>query len=59
LIDDEPRATQVYPVTLLHTNDFHGNLETDHKGRGGSAYMAGVIEDVGAAEGEGRIVYVP
>ena len=32
--------------TILHTNDFHGRLETDYKGRGGSAYMASVIEDV-------------
>jgi uncharacterized repeat protein (TIGR01451 family) len=44
--------------TLLHTNDFHGNLESDYKGRGGSAYMAGVIDDVRAAEGADNVLLV-
>jgi 2',3'-cyclic-nucleotide 2'-phosphodiesterase (5'-nucleotidase family) len=44
--------------TLLHTNDFHGNLESDYKGRGGSAYMAGVIDDVRAEEGEDNVLLV-
>ena len=33
-------------ITILHTNDFHGNLEADSGGRGGSAYMAGVINNI-------------
>ena len=27
LIDDEPRATQVYPITILRTDDTHAHLE--------------------------------
>jgi immune inhibitor A len=42
-------------VTLLHTNDFHGNLETDYRGRGGSAYMASVIGDIRDEVGEDRV----
>ncbi len=34
--------------TILHTNDFHGYLETDYRGRGGSAYMAGKINEIRA-----------
>ena len=39
----------VVQATLLHTNDFHGRLETDYKGRGGSAYLASVVNDIRAA----------
>jgi 2',3'-cyclic-nucleotide 2'-phosphodiesterase (5'-nucleotidase family) len=39
----------------LHTNDFHGRLETDYRGRGGSAYMASVINDIRAAKGEENV----
>ncbi len=42
-------------VTLLHTNDFHGRLETDYKGRGGSAYIASVVNDIRAAAGEENV----
>ena len=43
-------------VTLLHTNDFHGRFETDYKGRGGSAYIASVVNDIRAAVGEENVV---
>ena len=33
-------------VTVLHTNDFHGRLETDYLSRGGSAYMGAIIDDI-------------
>lgn len=33
-------------VTVLHTNDFHGRLETDYAARGGSAYMSSIITDI-------------
>lgn len=33
-------------VFLLHTNDFHGRLQADSSGRGGSANMAGVINNL-------------
>ena len=40
-------------ITILHTNDFHGQLEPDSRGRGGAAYLAGQINavrtEVGAA----------
>ena len=42
-------------VTLLHTNDFHGRLETDYKGRGGSAYMASIIGDIRSSLGEENV----
>ncbi|MBM4466071.1 MAG: M6 family metalloprotease domain-containing protein, partial [Chloroflexi bacterium] len=44
-----------FEVTILHTNDFHGYLETDARGRGGSAYMAGKINDIRAEVGEGSV----
>jgi 5'-nucleotidase len=45
----------VAEITLLHTNDFHGRLETDYKGRGGSAYMAAIINDIRDAAGEENV----
>ena len=45
----------VAQVTLLHTNDFHGRLETDYRGRGGSAYIASVVNDIRAAAGEENV----
>ncbi|MFN2138911.1 MAG: bifunctional metallophosphatase/5'-nucleotidase [Candidatus Promineifilaceae bacterium] len=38
-------------ITLLHTNDFHGRLEPDSSGRGGSANIAGVINSIRAEKG--------
>jgi 2',3'-cyclic-nucleotide 2'-phosphodiesterase (5'-nucleotidase family) len=46
-----PAASEVVEITLLHTNDFHGRLETDYKYRGGSAYLADAVNDVRAAVG--------
>ncbi len=46
----------VVNATLLHTNDFHGRLETDYKGRGGSAYIASVVDDIRAAAGEENVL---
>ncbi len=42
-------------VTLLHTNDFHGRLEPDSSGRGGSANIAGVVESIRADVGEDNV----
>jgi 2',3'-cyclic-nucleotide 2'-phosphodiesterase (5'-nucleotidase family) len=41
-----PSVDDVVEITLLHTNDFHGRLEADYRGRGGSANMAGVINSI-------------
>jgi 2',3'-cyclic-nucleotide 2'-phosphodiesterase (5'-nucleotidase family) len=49
------QGAAVVQVTLLHTNDFHGRLETDYKGRGGSAYLASVVNDIRAAAGEENV----
>jgi 2',3'-cyclic-nucleotide 2'-phosphodiesterase (5'-nucleotidase family) len=49
-------ASHIVNVTLLHTNDFHGRLETDYRGRGGSAYLASVVNDIRAAVGEENVV---
>jgi len=46
----------VVTITILHTNDFHGNLESDYKGRGGAAYMATVITNTRAAKGTENVV---
>jgi 2',3'-cyclic-nucleotide 2'-phosphodiesterase (5'-nucleotidase family) len=43
-------------ATLLHTNDFHGRLETDYRGRGGSAYLADKVNDIRAEMGEENVV---
>jgi 2',3'-cyclic-nucleotide 2'-phosphodiesterase/3'-nucleotidase len=45
-------------ATLLHTNDFHGRLETDYRGRGGSAYMATKLEDIRTAKGAENVVLI-
>jgi 5'-nucleotidase / UDP-sugar diphosphatase len=42
-------------ITLLHTNDFHGRLEPDSSGRGGSANIAGVINHVKDVVGEENV----
>jgi len=49
-------SSAVVTITILHTNDFHGYLESDYKGRGGSAYMATVINDIRTAKGEENVV---
>ena len=49
-------GSHLVQVTLLHTNDFHGRLETDYKGRGGSAYIADKVNDIRAAVGEENVV---
>ena len=41
--------------TILHTNDFHGHLEADSSGRGGSANIAGVINRIRAEVGEENV----
>ena len=50
------KPSDLVEVTLLHTNDFHGRLETDYKGRGGSAYIADKVNDIRAAVGEENVV---
>ena len=48
-------GNSIAEVTLLHTNDFHGRLETDYKYRGGSAYMASMINDIRADVGKKNV----
>ena len=47
----KPSENTIAEVTLLHTNDFHGRLETDYKARGGSAYIAAIVNDVRSSVG--------
>ena len=47
------RPSEAVEITLLHTNDFHGRLETDYALRGGSAYLADAVNDVRAEVGAG------
>jgi 5'-nucleotidase/UDP-sugar diphosphatase len=50
------KPSEPVQVTLLHTNDFHGHLEPDTSGRGGSAYIAGKVNAIRAAVGEENVV---
>ncbi|MCP4308585.1 MAG: hypothetical protein GY788_27655 [bacterium] len=50
------RQSQVAEITLVHTNDFHGRLETDYKGRGGSANVAGVVDAIEDEVGRRNVV---
>jgi 5'-nucleotidase len=50
------KPTDQVQATLLHTNDFHGRLETDYRGRGGSAYIADKVNDIRAAAGEENVL---
>ena len=52
----ETSAAGPVRFTILHTNDFHGRLETDDQGRGGSAYIAGKINDIEGDVGEENVV---
>lgn len=46
----------IVTATILHTNDFHGHLESDSSGRGGSAYIAGVVDAVRADKGADNVL---
>jgi 5'-nucleotidase/UDP-sugar diphosphatase len=45
------KASDTVNITILHTNDFHGRLEADSSGRGGSANIAGAINRIKAEVG--------
>jgi 2',3'-cyclic-nucleotide 2'-phosphodiesterase (5'-nucleotidase family) len=49
-------TTEVVTFTLLHTNDFHGHLEPDINGNGGSAYMSSKINEIRTVEGEENVL---
>ena len=53
-----PMASAQGPVSIaiLHTNDVHGNLEVDYKGRGGMANIAGYVDEVKAEVGAENVV---
>jgi len=53
--DNNHAASDTAQITVLHTNDFHGRLETDYKGRGGAAYMAAIINDIRSSSGEENV----
>lgn len=42
--------------TILHTNDFHGNLGVDYNGRGGAANLAGYADAVKAEVGADNVL---
>ena len=50
------QESQVVQATLLHTNDFHGRLQPDTSNRGGSAFMAGVVEGIRSAVGPENVL---
>jgi 5'-nucleotidase / UDP-sugar diphosphatase len=49
---------QVIEFTILHTNDFHGRLETDSAGRGGAALLATAINEIRAEVGADNVALV-
>jgi 5'-nucleotidase/UDP-sugar diphosphatase len=53
-----PMASAQGPVniTILHTNDVHGNLEVDYQGRGGAANIAGYVDEVKAEVGAENVI---
>jgi 5'-nucleotidase/UDP-sugar diphosphatase len=53
-----PVAAAEGPVsfTILHTNDFHGNMNVDSQGRGGLANIAGYVEAVKAEVGADNVL---
>jgi len=53
-----PMASAQGPVsiTILHTNDVHGNLDVDYKGRGGAANLAGYVDEVKAEVGADNVI---
>ncbi|OQB26084.1 MAG: Trifunctional nucleotide phosphoesterase protein YfkN precursor [Chloroflexi bacterium ADurb.Bin180] len=51
-------ASAVKQITILHTNDFHGNLEPDSSGRGGAAYLAGKINAIRAEVGAANVALI-
>jgi 5'-nucleotidase len=50
-----PSGGDLVEITLLHTNDFHGRLETDYRFRGGSAYLARMVNDIRADVGDENV----
>lgn len=48
-------ASNTAQITILHTNDFHGRLQTDYKARGGAAYLAAIVNDVRSSVGEDNV----
>jgi 2',3'-cyclic-nucleotide 2'-phosphodiesterase (5'-nucleotidase family) len=48
-------AAAAKQITILYTNDFHGYLESDSSGRGGSAYVAGKVNEIRAAVGADNV----
>ncbi len=48
--------SHIVQATILHTNDFHGRLETDYRGRGGSAYISDKVNDIRADFGEENVL---
>jgi len=49
-------APEAVPITILHTNDFHANLKPDSSNRGGSAYIAGYVNQVKTEVGAENVV---
>ena len=47
---------QVVQATLLHTNDFHGRLETDSSHRGGAAYVSAKANQIRDEVGEENVL---
>ncbi len=43
-------------ITILHTNDFHGNLQVDYAARGGAANLAGYADVVKAEVGADNVI---
>ena len=54
----ESGSGQEVQLTILHTNDFHGHLLPESRGRGGSAYIQSYVQGVQAEVGEENVLLV-
>lgn len=54
---EAPAKAGTTKIWIVHTNDLHGNLEPDSKGRGGLARVASLLEKL-RAEHPGQVVYL-
>lgn len=54
---EAPQPAGTTKVWIVHTNDLHGNLEPDSKGRGGLARVATLLEKL-REEHPGQVIYL-
>ncbi len=54
-VSSQGNASMPPHIVILHTNDFHGNLQSDSSGRGGAAYLSAKINAIRAEVGAANV----